>query len=660
MKLHQLNRTIVSIALSFSLGLLLLLILGPAAHASPSALFTVDTVLDEIDDNVGDGNCHTATGHCSLRAAIMEANNDSGDLIAVPAGTYTLTLIGEGTLYIQRNMTLSGSSSQPTIIQGNPSTWNDTILYIGNNAKVTLNHVTIRYGNFPSWGGGGIWIHHGALTLNNSTVVSNTARYNGGGIYNESRLTVTLSTITGNNTGAGGCGSGIYNASGSSAYVTSTLISNNTGDMGTGFCNSADAYADINFSTLSSNHAITNDGAGILNSGTADLSYITVTNNVAVASSGGILNSTASTMTLRNSFVAYNTAAVVGGVWNDGRMTIMGSSIVSNTTNASGGGRAGGIENGYGAKLTIMNTNISYNHAPISSGDGGGIWSAGPLIMDSSQVRFNTGHYGGGIYSEGGLTLTYNTIFSNSATSGGGIYIVSGGGLIESSSIRDNTADESGGIDADGDPGEVLFIKDSTISGNFTRLSYGGGIHTQYIFLDMRNDTVSGNRADSGGGGIYNAGGLPRLNNVTIANNIGGGFYNDSTNRSVDFWNTLIAGNVDEHGTPSDCQGQLRSWDYNLIQSTQNCVITGTTTHNITGTNPLLGPLQNNGGPSWTQALLPNSPAIDAGSPQPIGGQSPCEAKDQRGISRPVGLHCDIGAYEAPISKHVYLPAILR
>ena len=69
------------------------------------------------------------------------------------------------------------------------------------------------------------------------------------------------------------------------------------------------------------------------------------------------------------------------------------------------------------------------------------------------------------------------------------------------------------------------------------------------------------------------------------------------------------------------------------------CTITGDLTGNITGQDPLLGPLQNNGGPTETHALLPDSPAIDAGA------DTACPAADQRGVARPLGSACDIGAF---------------
>jgi hypothetical protein len=125
--------------------------------------------------------------------------------------------------------------------------------------------------------------------------------------------------------------------------------------------------------------------------------------------------------------------------------------------------------------------------------------------------------------------------------------------------------------------------------------------------------------------------------------------------------NTMISGDFFTDGatlpTPDDCYGALNSLGHNLIQTTSNCAIGGTTIGNLTGLDPLLGPLQNNGGPTQTRALLHGSPAIDAGD------NNLCSASDQRGFVRPINggisLTCDIGAFEfLPFSE--FLPIIKR
>jgi hypothetical protein len=171
---------------------------------------------------------------------------------------------------------------------------------------------------------------------------------------------------------------------------------------------------------------------------------------------------------------------------------------------------------------------------------------------------------------------------------------------------------------------------------------------------------VSGNDAP-GAGGIVNtidsslAMASLKLNNVTIADNhavgmfgtqLGGGLVTGFGPLTVvKIGNSILAGNTDASGQAPDCFGALSSQGYNLIQSTKDCVITDDTTGNLTGLAAKLRRLADNGGPTETQALSPRSPARDAGNPAPPGGNA-CEATDQRGVTRPQGRACDIGAYE--------------
>ncbi len=669
MNLRLFRRVIASCAMAVVTGCLLLFALGRAAQASPTVTFAVNTTLDEIDDNAGNGVCHTATNHCSLRAAVMEANNGSGATIIVPIGIYTLTLTGNGDLEMRQDITLIGAGPTLTIIQGDPAGWNDRILRVRDNANASVNGVTIRYGHAADFGGG-IYVVTGTLSLENSAVVSNTAVVAGGGIYNGDQLTLTLSTIMSNSvTGPFGYyGGGVYNAVGSYTYLTRTLIQGNASWGGSGFYNDTSAQAHLNFSTISSNHAITGGAAGLWNNGIAYLTFVTVTNNLAAGNAGGIYNGTDANAVIFDPYIAYNTASAGGGVYNDMTSTLIlaGGSVSSNTATA---GPGGGVYNNSYTKLTVLDVDISHNQAQGLYGDGGGVFSYSPLVIEDSSLSANSGHYGGGISSDGGLTLTLSTLTNNSALQGGGLDLEGGGGSIDQSTFSDNTAMSGGGISANGYFTEQLTISNSTLSGNIANGGDGGGFINYSLHLRLTNDTLSNNQALNNGGGMANLAGFPRLNNVTIAGNTadsdhdgtgdGGGFYNDPSGRAVDFYNTLIAGNVDTGGQAPDCAGELTSYDFNLIQSTLGCTITGTALHNITGKNPFLGPLQNNGGSTPTRALLPGSPAIDAGNSDRISFWA-CATSDQRGIARPIGPYCDIGSFEAPLFQHIYLPLVRR
>ena len=191
-----------------------------------------------------------------------------------------------------------------------------------------------------------------------------------------------------------------------------------------------------------------------------------------------------------------------------------------------------------------------------------------------------------------------------------------------------------------------MTLTGSTVSGNTSTGDYGGGIVNDLSTLLVNNSTISGNTAISGGGISNLVDSNVTLNNVTITANSatamsGGGIFSAGT---LKVGNSLIAGNSST--SAPDCDGILISEGHNLLGSSASC---SGPTDGINGDlvgspasplDPQLGLLQGNGGATKTHALLDSSPAIDAGKP------SSCTATDQRGIARPQGARCDIGAYE--------------
>lgn len=334
---------------------------------------------------------------------------------------------------------------------------------------------------------------------------------------------------------------------------------------------------------------------------------------------------------------------ITGTVSISGMMITHGKAIYSNTDpNAF----AGGIL--HNDALTLTNVIVSGNSANSSSGAayGGGIYSSGRLTLINSSVINNAATTvsgiasGSGIVAGFGMTLINSTVSGNTAhDSGGGIY---GGGTLINSTVSGNTARNGGGI-------------------------YGGG-------LTLINSTISGNHANDNGGGIYHNGATAYLFNVTIADNManadasGSGFGGGVNNASgtVNFQNTTIGDNLNviiinnfPVLNPEDCSGILTSQGYNIVSETTDCTINGS----FMQADPNLGPLQNNGGPTQTRALLPGSPAIDAGNP---GGCTDTLGAplttDQRGFPRPanggIALRCDIGAFE--LQQVLYLPLIVK
>ena len=340
------------------------------------------------------------------------------------------------------------------------------------------------------------------------------------------------------------------------------------------------------------------------------------------------------------------------------------------------------------------------------SGGGAGIWNTGTLTVADSTIANNASpagmsssniSYGGGISIHGGMaTITGCTIIGNSASEGGGIYI-SGGGTggsltISTSTISGNCTPGSGGgiyvfgcpvsitdclisgNTAGNDGGGVEFFYNSSIpSATLTRCTvanntvqsstgYGGGISLPRSGTVAVSECTIAANAASKGAGIYAVAGTIwgaklALLNSTVAGNqaagAGGGLYvsgSSSAATHVSLTNSLVAGNTVTTGSPDVYGPVLSTSAFNLIGNGDGSsgLVNGTIGNKVGTTaapiDPLLGPLQDTGGPTPTMALLSGSPAIDAGS------TTNPPAFDQRGTgsARVVGAGIDIGAFEAP------------
>jgi cysteine-rich repeat protein/predicted outer membrane repeat protein len=193
----------------------------------------------------------------------------------------------------------------------------------------------------------------------------------------------------------------------------------------------------------------------------------------------------------------------------------------------------------------------------------------------------------------------------------------------------------------------VLKAQNSALSSQLIAYGYGGGIYNDGGALTLTNVTFSGNLATLNGGGIYNLGGSSMLTNITFSGNsadYGGGMYNDTGS-------TMIRNTILWNNTASTDGAQVYNFnsapviDDSLIQG--GCPAGATCNANILNVDPLLGALVDNGGYTYTMALGEGSPAKDAGN------NSTCAMTDQRGIKRPQGLACDMGAYEVEVNQTV-------
>ena len=264
----------------------------------------------------------------------------------------------------------------------------------------------------------------------------------------------------------------------------------------------------------------------------------------------------------------------------------------------------------------------------------------GPVTISGVTIRFGRP----GITNQATLDLTDCVVSSNRVPqTGGGIFNDASGNLtLTNCTVSNNIAGgDSGGIHNQG----MLTITGSTIANN--QGNGGGGIRNAGAgVLDIRNSTVSGNFALNHGGGIHGPGGTMTITNSTIVGNtsdlgVGGGVANFATMNLV---NSIVA--LNSSNTGPDCFGSPNSLGNNLIGNSVGCAF-NQTTGDLIDLDPKLSALADNGGPTFTHALLSGSPAIDAGNPAtPGSGGNACESSDQRGTTRPQGSACDIGAYE--------------
>ena len=310
--------------------------------------------------------------------------------------------------------------------------------------------------------------------------------------------------------------------------------------------------------------------------------------------------------------------------------------------------------------VTITGLTIA-GGSSFQEGDGLFNLSTGVVNIQACVIESNYGTVGGGIANEGNLNLTECTVSKNSASGG-----ESGGGGVYNNGTMTITGCTISGNNADGLAGGPPIIAGAGV------LNYGT--------LTLVNSTVSGNTTYKGyGGGIANAKGTITIINCTIAENAaavgsGGGIFNASGSDAgeVHIQNSIIAANSNGSEPPfeneTDIEGAIISEGYNLIGSDFETIITPATGDQI-GTaespiDPLLGSLQDNGGPTATHALLPSSPAIDK------GGAANGVVTDQRGRFRPVdavaippaqdGDNSDIGAFEKQAAQSLNISTRLQ
>lgn len=321
------------------------------------------------------------------------------------------------------------------------------------------------------------------------------------------------------------------------------------------------------------------------------ISRVTVQNGNGFGGGGGGVLNNGGTATFDNVRFIANLAGTGGAMDNEGTATLTNSEFIGNRAQGSYGGAI--TQFNPSAKLSLRNATFDHN---LANNNGGAINMNGDLNLDT-------------------VTFTGNRSFA-AAHGGGAVLIFQGHATINNTTFADNHTSNSGG---------GLYLNEVTSTPS-----------------SITNSTFSGNTAALAGGGIYGFGSV-NLTNTTIADNTtssassSGGIHWNNVKPSLK--NSIVASNG-----PRNCNASVTSRGYNLEHPGTSCGFNGT--GDLSNTDPKLGPLQDNGGPTKTHALLKGSPAIDAGD----GANAP--STDQRGVSRPQdgdgdgnAVH-DIGAFE--------------
>ncbi len=513
-------------------------------------------------------------------------------------------------------------------------------------------------------GGGGIW-NNGTLTLANATFSGNQATTNGGGVYNTNLMDIRNTIITGSPSG-GDCNNAIGTLQPGS---TKNLIDD-------GSCG-AEFTGDPLIGALASNggptetHALLPGSPAIRAGDSATCNSAALTDSedqrgsprptatcdigayqTIVVSASADTTSNNGTCTLREAIAAANGNSASGssagecaagtGVSSDS-ITFHNVSTV-NLTSALPDITSDMVISGPGtAALTVQRSSGTFGLFTVTSAandvtmegftiangntapgnDGGGIINDGTLTLNLIRLENNSAQFGdgGAVYNTGSLNMNQSTVTGSAADDGGGIANVDGGQLtVRSSTFENNDANDNGA---------AIFNRDST--------------------LNVYNSTLSANTAAGDGGGLYTDDGSINVVNSTLyensANN-GGGIYNRAT---MSLRNTIVAGST----SGGDCRNVLTiATNLNNLIEDGVLVASGGCSTTSQQRDPLLEPLADNGGPTETHALIPGSPAMDAGNLAACENEQTIDSVDQRGVARPQDgdadgdSQCDIGSFE--------------
>ncbi len=587
-----------------------------------------------FSDNVAGydgGGIYNSGGTLTLTNSTLTNNRalDGGGIFS--AGIVTIT-----------NSTFSGNQSGHHGIGGG----------ILNSGTLNISNSTFSQNSAPDGTGGAIQ-NGGSLTVTNSTFSGNAAKFRGAGLYNAGDVSITSATFSDNNA-LNAVGNTIYSESGTLKLKNSIIANASANNC---FGSLSDQGYNLEYSGGNSNscgftnHPVTGDplltpladnggstptlalmagsqaiGQGTCNSGDTDQRGVTRQIPCTIGAYEYRTNTTLNTCdepSLRTALAfASPGATLLFGCSGTITLSIIdGNALTINkslTLDADGkqviitsAGRGRVIKVASGITLKLNNLTISGGNAgrlsadypTCNGGGGGGICNLGStVILTNSRVSGSSSRNGGGILNLGGnLSIINSTISNNSAFNGVG--------------------------------GDCC----------------GGGIASLNGSLTVTNSTFYNNA----GGAIVNSNGVLTVTTSTFTDNraVQGSGISHVGNQTATLTGNLIAGNIPTYSASYnyDLDGNFISGGYNLVGNGDNSYgLTNGVNNDRVGTssspiNPLLAPLANNGGPTLTVALLPGSPALDRipASASFCGGTT-----DQRGVSRPQGGNCDIGALE--------------
>ena len=637
----------LTLTLSFGLAACNLPTSGdPCDEISDSGVIQVNYGADEED-----GTC---VGDCTLREAVVLSNACPGQqTIQLGEARYALSILGvgedlaaSGDLDLRDDVAIVGGGTPFTFVESS----RDRAFDVMAGVTATIRDVAIVDSHGSD---GGAIRNAGTLTLQDVDIQESSAAGTGGGVLNLGDLTLQGVLLSENQ--SEGDGGGIYNAGRLTAHDSSITDSLSRGSGG-GVFNAETASAELQGGRLANNHALTSGGAIHSQGPLASLILEDVSLSRNYAETGGALALEATAATIRGTTFDTNYAAHGAALWIQGPVSVEDSSFTGN-----------GNEDPYSEAITLLpgdDSHLEMVDSTVEASAGSGITAQGGTFSLQDVTITGSSESGLGAFFSGGtssgsltncaiqenelagvVTTNYDLTIHGGVISGnhsGGIEMMGGSQDFSQLTVTGNAAPEDGGglhlINI-----QSGILQDMTISGNSSR-GDGGGLSywgIQDSRLELRNVTISGNTAVERGGGLLatsELNGRLSLRHVTITDNdasTGGGL---ALSLESEVQNSIIALNS---GGNCDLDGALASLGHNL-EDAHTCGFAAT--GDLSGLDPRLGPLESNGGPTQTHALQDGSPAID------VADLAACLDHDQRGVARPQGLGCDIGAYERELT----------